>query len=81
GGREIGGSGGDGRPVAGIGCGASDNAGPAMNGNADCHHHAAMHADQAPQAKAPAHDTHCQIKDCVRSCAQHPLLVVQALPF
>ena len=50
-------------------------------GNADCHHHAAMRADQAPQAKAPAHDTHCQIKDCVRSCAQHPLLVVQPLPY
>ncbi len=50
-------------------------------GNADCHHRATMHADQAPQAKAPAHDAHCQIKDCVRSCAQHPLLVVQALPF
>ncbi|KAG1523314.1 hypothetical protein G6F50_018625 [Rhizopus delemar] len=29
GGREIGGSGGAGRPLAGIGCGASDNAGPA----------------------------------------------------
>ncbi|AIL06996.1 TPA: CopL family metal-binding regulatory protein [Stenotrophomonas maltophilia] len=50
-------------------------------GNADCHHHAGMQADQAPQTKAPAHDAHCQIKDCVRSCAQHPLLVVQALPF
>ena len=33
GGREIGGSGGAGRPVAGIGCGASDSAGPAMTGN------------------------------------------------
>jgi len=50
-------------------------------GNADCHHHAGMQAHQAPQTKAPAHDAHCQIKDCVRSCAQHPLLVVQALPF
>ncbi|RRU04969.1 CopY family transcriptional regulator [Stenotrophomonas maltophilia] len=50
-------------------------------GDADCHHHAAMQADQAPQAKAPAHAAHCQIKDCVRSCAQHPLLVVQPLPY
>ncbi|MDV3437288.1 CopL family metal-binding regulatory protein [Stenotrophomonas sp. C2852] len=50
-------------------------------GDPDCHHHAAMQADEAPQAKAPAHDAHCQIKDCVRSCAQHPLLVVQPLPF
>lgn len=50
-------------------------------GNADCPPHAGMQADQAPQTKAPAHDAHCQIKDCVRSCAQHPLLVVQALPF
>ncbi|MEE9890853.1 MAG: CopL family metal-binding regulatory protein [Stenotrophomonas geniculata] len=50
-------------------------------GDADCYHHAAMQADQAPQAKAPAHDAHCQIKDCVRSCAQHPLLVVQPLPY
>ncbi|KAG0772295.1 hypothetical protein G6F21_014507 [Rhizopus arrhizus] len=32
GGREIGGSGGAGRPLAGIGCGASDNAGPARYG-------------------------------------------------
>ncbi|MHC1654134.1 CopL family metal-binding regulatory protein [Stenotrophomonas maltophilia] len=48
-------------------------------GDADCHHHAGMQADEAPQAKAPAHDAHCQIKDCVRSCAQHPLLVVQPL--
>lgn len=54
----------------------------ALDGDdADCHHHAGMQADQAPQTKAPAHDAHCQIKDCVRSCAQHPLLVVQALPF
>ncbi|EMT5437700.1 MULTISPECIES: CopL family metal-binding regulatory protein [Stenotrophomonas] len=50
-------------------------------GDADCHHHAAMQADETPQAKAPAHDAHCQIKDCVRSCAQHPLLVVQPLPY
>lgn len=50
-------------------------------GDADCHHHAGMTADETPQAKAPAHDAHCQIKDCVRSCAQHPLLAVQALPF
>ncbi|WP_422347638.1 CopL family metal-binding regulatory protein [Stenotrophomonas sp. DR009] len=50
-------------------------------GDADCHHHASMQADQAPQTKAPAHDAHCQIKDCVRSCAQHPLLVVQPLPY
>ncbi|EKT4070303.1 TPA: CopL family metal-binding regulatory protein [Stenotrophomonas maltophilia] len=50
-------------------------------GDPDCQHHAAMQADEAPQAKAPAHDAHCQIKDCVRSCAQHPLLVVQPLPF
>ncbi|HEL4234609.1 TPA: CopL family metal-binding regulatory protein [Stenotrophomonas maltophilia] len=50
-------------------------------GTPDCHHHAGMQADEAPQAKAPAHDAHCQIKDCVRSCAQHPLLAVQALPF
>ncbi|KUP01956.1 CopY family transcriptional regulator [Stenotrophomonas maltophilia] len=50
-------------------------------GNADCRHHAGMQADQAPQTKAPALDAHCQIKDCVRSCAQHPLLVVQPLPF
>lgn len=50
-------------------------------GDADCHRHAAMQADEAPQAKAPAHDAHCQIKDCVRSCAQHPLLVVQPLPY
>ncbi|HEL4847535.1 MULTISPECIES: CopL family metal-binding regulatory protein [Stenotrophomonas] len=49
-------------------------------GTADCHHHAGMQADEAPQAKAPAHDAHCQIKDCVRSCAQHPLLVVLPLP-
>ena len=49
--------------------------------DADCHHHAGMQADEAPQAKAPAHDAHCQIKDCVRSCAQHPLLVVQPLPY
>lgn len=39
-----------------------------------------MQADEAPQAKAPAHDAHCQIKDCVRSCAQHLLLVVLPLP-
>ena len=50
-------------------------------GTADCHHHAGMQADEAPQAKAPAHDAHCQIKDCVRSCAQHPLLAVQPQPF
>ena len=50
-------------------------------GDPDCHHHAGMQADEAPQAKAPAYDAHCQIKDCLRSCAQHPLLVVQALPF
>ncbi|MCF3498512.1 MULTISPECIES: CopL family metal-binding regulatory protein [Stenotrophomonas maltophilia group] len=50
-------------------------------GDADCHHHVGTQADPAPQAKAPAHDAHCQIKDCVRSCAQHPLLVVQPLPF
>ncbi|WP_459041410.1 CopL family metal-binding regulatory protein [Stenotrophomonas sp. PSU-St19] len=50
-------------------------------GDADCHHHAGMQADEAPQTKAPAHDAHCQIKDCVRSCAQHPLLVVQPLPY
>ena len=49
-------------------------------GTADCHHHAGMQADPAPQAKAPAHDAHCQIKDCVRSCAQHPLLAVLPLP-
>lgn len=53
----------------------------AAGGDADCRHHAGMQADPAPQAKAPAHDAHCQIKDCVRSCAQHPLLVVQPLPF
>ncbi|WP_075676511.1 CopL family metal-binding regulatory protein [Stenotrophomonas sp. TD3] len=54
----------------------------AVNGDTpDCHHHAGIQADPAPQAKAPAHDAHCQIKDCVRSCAQHPLLVVQPLPF
>ncbi len=53
----------------------------AAGGDADCHHHAGMQADPAPQAKASAHDAHCQIKDCVRSCAQHPLLVVQPLPF
>ncbi|WP_049457285.1 CopL family metal-binding regulatory protein [Stenotrophomonas maltophilia] len=53
----------------------------AEDGEADCHHHAGMQAEQAPQAKAPAHDAHCQIKDCVRSCAQHPLLVVQPLPY
>lgn len=51
------------------------------DGDPGCHHHAGMQADPAPQAKAPAHDAHCQIKDCVRSCAQHPLLVVQPLPF
>ena len=45
-------------------------------GTPDCHHHAGMQADPAPQAKAPPHDAHFQIKDCVRSCAQHPLLVV-----
>lgn len=50
-------------------------------GDADCHHNAGPQADQSPQAKAPAHDAHCQIKDCVRSCAQHPLLVVQPLPY
>ncbi|WP_294989852.1 CopL family metal-binding regulatory protein [uncultured Stenotrophomonas sp.] len=50
------------------------------SGTADCHHHAGPQADAAPQAKAPAHDAHCQIKDCVRSCAQHPLLGVQPLP-
>lgn len=49
-------------------------------GDADCHHHAAMQADEAPQAKAPAHDAHCQIKDCVRSCAQHPPLPYLAGP-
>lgn len=49
-------------------------------GDPDCHHQAGMQADEAPQAKAPAHDAHCQIKDCVRSCAQHPLLVVLPLP-
>jgi len=49
--------------------------------SAGCHHHTGMTAGDAPQAKAPAHDAHCQIKDCVRSCAQHPLLAVQALPF
>ncbi|KOQ72856.1 CopL family metal-binding regulatory protein [Stenotrophomonas maltophilia] len=53
----------------------------AEDGEAGCHHHAGMQAEQAPQAKAPAHDAHCQIKDCVRSCAQHPLLVVQPLPY
>ena len=53
----------------------------AEDGEADCHHHAGMQAEQAPRAKAPAHDAHCQIKDCVRSCAQHPLLVVQPLPY
>ncbi|KAG1079622.1 hypothetical protein G6F40_016234 [Rhizopus arrhizus] len=53
----------------------------AEDGEADCHHHAGMQAEQAPQAKAPAHDAHCQIKDCVRSCAQPPLLVVQPLPY
>jgi len=53
----------------------------ADGGDPDCHHHAGMQADEAPQAKAPPHDAHCQIKDCVRSCAQHPLLVVQPLPF
>ncbi|HFT6993263.1 TPA: CopL family metal-binding regulatory protein [Stenotrophomonas maltophilia] len=53
----------------------------AEDGEADCHHHAGMQAEQAPQAKAPAHDAHCQIKDCVRSCAQHPLLVVQPQPY
>ncbi|KAG1436555.1 hypothetical protein G6F57_020611 [Rhizopus arrhizus] len=53
----------------------------AEDGEADCPHHAGMQAEQAPQAKAPAHDAHCQIKDCVRSCAQHPLLVVQPLPY
>ncbi|MFV1846661.1 CopL family metal-binding regulatory protein [Stenotrophomonas maltophilia] len=53
----------------------------AEDGEANCHHHAGMQAEQAPQAKAPAHDAHCQIKDCVRSCAQHPLLVVQPLPY
>ena len=53
----------------------------AEDGEADCHHHAGMQAEQAPQAKAPAHDAHCQIKDCVSSCAQHPLLVVQPLPY
>ncbi len=51
------------------------------DGDPGCHHHAGLQADEAPQAKAPAHDAHCQIKDCVRSCAQHPLLVVQPLPF
>lgn len=53
----------------------------AEDGEADCHHHAGVQAERAPQAKAPAHDAHCQIKDCVRSCAQHPLLVVQPLPY
>lgn len=52
-----------------------------MAGDADCHHHAAMSADEAPQAQPAAHDAHCQIKDCLRSCAQHPLLAVQELPF
>ncbi len=47
----------------------------------DCHHHAGMKAAPAAQAEAPAHDAHCQIKDCVRSCAQHPLLAVQPQPF
>ena len=47
----------------------------------DCHHHAGMKAEPARQAEAPAHDAHCQIKDCGRSCTQHPLLVVQPLPF
>ncbi|KGM22000.1 CopL family metal-binding regulatory protein, partial [Stenotrophomonas maltophilia] len=31
-------------------------------GTADCHHHPGMQADPAPQAKAPPHDAHCQIK-------------------
>lgn len=53
----------------------------ADDGDPDCHHHAAMQADAPAQAQPPAHDAHCQIKDCVRSCAQHPLLVVQPLPF
>ena len=48
---------------------------------AGCPHHAGMKAEQAPQAQPPAHDAHCQIKDCVRSCAQHPLLAVQPQPF
>ena len=48
---------------------------------ADCPHHGGLSAEAEPQAKAPAHDAHCQIKDCVRSCAQHPLLVVQPLPY
>ncbi|OBU65664.1 CopY family transcriptional regulator [Stenotrophomonas maltophilia] len=50
-------------------------------GDAHCPHHAGLQADPPPQAKAPSHDVHCQIKDCVRSCAQQPLLMVQPLPF
>ncbi|AWH26300.1 CopL family metal-binding regulatory protein [Stenotrophomonas sp. YAU14D1_LEIMI4_1] len=45
----------------------------------DCHHHAGMQAEPAPETQAPAHDRHCQMKDCVRSCAQQPLLAVQPL--
>ncbi len=45
----------------------------------DCHHHAGMQAEPSPEAQAPAHDSHCQMKDCVRSCAQQPVLAVQPL--
>lgn len=52
-------------------------------GMADCHHHGAgmAAADGSPQTEAPGHDAHSQIKDCLRSCAQHPLLAVLPLPF
>ena len=45
----------------------------------DCHHSAGMQATSVPETQAPAHDSHCQMKDCVRSCAQQPLLAVQPL--
>lgn len=51
---------------------------------ADCPHHgsAGMNADgDAPASDATGHDAHAQIKDCMRSCAQHPLLAVLPLPF
>ncbi|KAF1017641.1 MAG: hypothetical protein GAK31_00909 [Stenotrophomonas maltophilia] len=55
-------------------------------GMADCPHHSGASAegvadDATPQADASGHDAHAQINDCMRSCAQHPLLAVQPLPF
>lgn len=59
---------------------ATRQAAQAPAAGADCHRHMAEHEAAGPtQLSAAADEGHCRIKQCLRSCAQQPVLAVQPL--